>query len=185
MIKRIVGITALIGALFFVFSYEHQISYHISNFTDEVKKPFEMAKFVAEPAEAHILMPVERIKKQQIADTWGAPRDTDRTHEGQDIFAKKGTPILSATEGYIVRIGENTLGGKTVSVLGRGGYRYYYAHLDNYAPELSVGQKVSTTTIIGFVGNTGNAAKTPAHLHFGIYTPKGPINPLTLLTDRT
>lgn len=131
-----------------------------------------------------IAMPLEDVLKRQIADTWGAPRGTGRRHEGQDIFAPKGTPVLSATNGYIYRIGENNLGGQTVSVIGAGGRVYYYAHLDKYAPGIEVGDPVTTRTVLGYVGTTGNAAGTPPHLHFGIYTMSGAINPLPLLTDR-
>lgn len=131
-----------------------------------------------------IAMPLQDVAKRQIADTWGAPRGTGRMHEGQDIFAPKGTPVLSATKGYVYKIGENNLGGRTVSVISAGGRVYYYAHLDGYAPGLEVGNPVTTRTVLGYVGTTGNAAGTPPHLHFGIYTATGAINPLPLLTDR-
>ena len=130
-------------------------------------------------------MPLENISKRAIADTWQAARGTVRRHEGQDIFAPRGTPILSATRGIIYNIGENTLGGQTVSVIGSGGRVYYYAHLDAYARDIKVGEWVTTRTVLGYVGTTGNAQGTPPHLHFGIYTPTGAINPLPLLTDRT
>lgn len=135
--------------------------------------------------DAKIVMPLPEVAKRQISDTWHAPRGTDRLHEGQDIFAPKGTPILSATNGFVYNIGENNLGGQTVSVIGAGGRIYYYAHLDAYAPGLAVGDRVNTRTVLGYVGTTGNAQGTPPHLHFGIYTSSGAINPLPLLTDRT
>jgi len=124
---------------------------------------------------------------RKIADTWHAPRSGGRMHEGQDIFAPKGTKILSATNGYVYKIGENNLGGQTVSVISSGGRIYYYAHLDEYAPGLKVGDPVTTRTLLGFVGTTGNAQGTPPHLHFGVYTFGfgDAINPLPLITDRT
>ena len=131
-----------------------------------------------------LAMPLADVEKKQIADTWHAPRGTDRLHEGQDIFAPKGTPVLSATSGFVYNIGENNLGGQTVSVIGAGGRVYYYAHLDAYAPGLAVGDRVTTRTVLGYVGTTGNAQGTPPHLHFGIYTSSGAINPLPLLADR-
>lgn len=131
-----------------------------------------------------LAMPVQDVSRKQIANTWQAPRGADRLHQGQDIFAPRGTPILSATEGYVVRIGENSLGGQTVSVVGAGGRVYYYAHLDSYAPRLAEGDYVTTQTVLGYVGTTGNAAGTPPHLHFGVYAPGGAINPLPLLSDR-
>ena len=129
-------------------------------------------------------MPVQGVSKSQVADSWHVPREGDRLHEGQDIFARRGTPVLSATDGYVVRIGENNLGGQTVSVLGAGGRVYYYAHLDSYAPNLSIGDHVMTETVLGYVGTTGNAAGTPPHHHFGVYAREGALNPLPLLSDR-
>lgn len=140
--------------------------------------------YIKEP-DRKISMPFDDVSRRQIADTWHAPRGTGRQHEGQDIFAPKGTPILSATNGYIYKVGENNLGGQTVSVISAGGRVYYYAHLDRYAPNLAVGDPVTTRTVLGYVGTTGNASGTPPHLHFGIYTMSGAINPLPLLTDRT
>src|SRR5262245_52678762 len=67
--------------------------------------------YTLEP-ESKISMPLEDVAKRQITDTWHAPRGTDRLHEGQDIFAAKGTPVLSATRGFVYNIGENNLGGQ-------------------------------------------------------------------------
>ena len=144
-----------------------------------------VARLSMEEPDTKLAMPLPDVSKRQIADTWHAPRGTDRLHEGQDIFAPKGTPILSATNGFVYNIGENNLGGQTVSVIGAGGRVYYYAHLDAYAPGLAVGDRVNTRTVLRYVGTTGNAQGTPPHLHFGIYTSNGAINPLPLLTDRT
>lgn len=144
-----------------------------------------VARLYTQEPHRKIAMPLQDVSKKQIADTWHAPRGTGRLHEGQDIFAPKGTPVLSATNGYVFKVGENNLGGQTVSVISAGGRVYYYAHLDAYAPGLEVGDPVTTRTVLGFVGTTGNAQGTPPHLHFGIYTGTGAINPLPLLTDRS
>jgi murein DD-endopeptidase MepM/ murein hydrolase activator NlpD len=151
---------------------------------DNLRFYARVAHLYTQEPDRQIAMPLEDVTKRQIADTWGAPRGVGRTHEGQDIFAPKGTPILSATNGYIYKIGENNLGGQTVSVISAGGRVYYYAHLDRYAPGLEVGDRVTTRTVLGYVGTTGNAVGTPPHLHFGVYTTTGAINPLPLLTDR-
>ena len=143
-----------------------------------------VAKLYTQSPDTKIAMPLEDVSKKEVANTWGAPRGTGRRHEGQDIFAPRGTPILSATNGYIFKIGENNLGGQTVSVISKGGRIYYYAHLDRYANGIEVGDRVTTRTVLGYVGTTGNAQGTPPHLHFGIYTFTGAINPLPLLTDR-
>lgn len=144
----------------------------------------QVARLYSQDPDRRLAMPLEDVSKRQIADTWGAPRGTGRRHEGQDIFAPKGTPVLSATSGFVYNIGENNLGGQTVSVIGAGGRVYYYAHLDKYAPGLEEGDRVTTHTVLGYVGTTGNAVGTPPHLHFGIYTASGAINPLPMLTDR-
>ena len=140
--------------------------------------------------DAELLMPVEGVTMSQVSDTWGAARSEGRTHEGTDIFAPTGTSIYSATPGYVYRIGTNPYGGNVVTVVGGAGVRYYYAHLSAFAEGLEEGQYVTTDTVLGFVGNTGNAATTPPHLHFGVYP--GPYetcewqaeNPYSLLVDR-
>jgi murein DD-endopeptidase MepM/ murein hydrolase activator NlpD len=143
-----------------------------------------VAQLYTKDPDKKLTMPVQDVEKKQIANTWQAPRDGGRRHEGQDIFAPRGTPIFSATEGYVARIGDNSLGGQTVSVVGAGGRTYYYAHLDSYAPRLAEGDYVTTQTLLGYVGTTGNAAGTPPHLHFGVYAAGGATNPLPLLKDR-
>lgn len=143
-----------------------------------------VAQLYTKEPDQTIAMPVQDVSKEQIANTWHAPRGSDRLHEGQDIFAARGTPVLSATEGYIVNIGENNLGGQTISVVGAGGRTYYYAHLDSYAPHVAEGDYVTKQTLLGYVGTTGNAGGTPPHLHFGVYAPGGAMNPLPLLRDR-
>lgn len=146
-----------------------------------------IARLYSQNPHSKIKMPVADVTRREVADTWGAPRSGSRTHEGQDIFAPKGTKVLSATNGYIYKIGENNLGGQTVSVISSGGRIYYYAHLDSYAPGIKVGDPVTTRSLLGFVGTTGNAQGTPPHLHFGVYTfgYGNAINPLPLITDRT
>jgi peptidoglycan LD-endopeptidase LytH len=140
--------------------------------------------------DSYLLMPVAEVRVRQVADTWGAPRGGGRLHEGQDIFAPRGTPIYAAADGFVWRMGYGRLGGNYLFVVGAGGRRYYYAHLEAYAEGLNVGDYVTRETVIGFVGNTGNALATPPHLHFGIYAGSrrtcdyAVINPLPLLKDR-
>ncbi|MDZ7705112.1 MAG: M23 family metallopeptidase [Trueperaceae bacterium] len=147
------------------------------------------AMLPAEP-DTRLRMPVSGVRVSQVADTWGAPRGVGRRHEGQDIFAPRGTPIYSATEGYLWRIGTSQRGGLTVWVVGPGGRRYYYAHLERYGENIREGDYVTTDTIIGYVGNTGNAVTTPPHLHFGVYygsrrtCNRQVFDPLPLLVNR-
>ncbi len=154
-------------------------------FADKFVFFVHVAKLYTKDPDKTLAMPVQDVSKKQVANTWHAPRDGGRLHEGQDIFAPRGTAILSATEGYVANIGENSLGGQTVSVIGAGGRTYYYAHLEGYAPHLAEGDYVTTQTLLGYVGTTGNAAGTPPHLHFGVYElSRGAMNPLPLLSDR-
>jgi murein DD-endopeptidase MepM/ murein hydrolase activator NlpD len=154
-------------------------------FADRLVFFVHVAQLYTKDPDKKLAMPLEDVSTRQIANTWHAPRDGGRLHEGQDIFAPRGTPVISATEGYVVNIGENSLGGQAVSVIGAGGRVYYYAHLDAYAPHLAEGDYVTTQTPLGYVGTTGNASGTPPHLHFGVYEPaRGAMNPLPLLSDR-
>lgn len=160
------------------------ISRDANQIVDGLALNFKIARLSLNQPDQKLALPVQKIRAKQIHDTWHAARSEGRLHQGQDIFAPRGTPVYSATEGYVVRIGENRLGGRTVSVIGAGRRMYYYAHLDSYARDLSIGDHVTTETVVGYVGTTGNARGTPPQLHFGVYTTGGAINPLPLLVDR-
>jgi peptidoglycan LD-endopeptidase LytH len=131
------------------------------------------------PALISVGVPVVGVRKSQIVDTWGAARGAGRKHEGVDIFAPTGTPVLSVSDGLVVRVGEDPLGGQIVTVWGAGNRRYY-AHFSRFGP-FKTGEIVREGDLIGFVGQTGNARTTPPHLHFGVYTPDGAINPFPIL----
>jgi peptidoglycan LD-endopeptidase LytH len=169
----------------FVYSHWQSISETTQKASEKFLLPFRLARLSAKAPDQSLAMPIASLKVKQVTNTWGADRSGNRKHEGQDLFAPRGTPIYSATEGYVVRMGENSLGGNTVSVLGAGGRVYYYAHLDSYASTLAVGDFVTPNTVLGKVGTTGNAKGTPPHLHFGVYSPGGVLNPLPLLTNRS
>jgi murein DD-endopeptidase MepM/ murein hydrolase activator NlpD len=100
-------------------------------------------------------------------DTFGAPRSGGRTHQGDDLMSPRGTPVVAAQTGNAVR-DPNDLGGNSVLVYADNGDYTYYAHLDSYGAE----GHVSFGTVIGYVGNTGDAAGGPTHLHFE-YHPSG------------
>jgi murein DD-endopeptidase MepM/ murein hydrolase activator NlpD len=125
-------------------------------------------------------VPVRGVEPRGLRDTWHGARSEGRKHEGIDIFARRGTAVTSSTEGIVLRVSSNRLGGQVVWVLGPGGQRHYYAHLDRYAA-IADGQRVRAGTVLGYVGTTGNAAGTPPHLHYGIYEAAGAINPYPIL----
>ncbi len=122
--------------------------------------------------------PVAGKGNAAIGSFWGMERDGGkRRHEGIDIFAKKGTPVVAITDGTVSYTGERGIGGKQVWLRdGLFGKSLYYAHLDGFA--VVAGTRVKAGDTLGYVGNTGNARFTPAHLHFGIYTMGGAVNPL-------
>ena len=76
--------------------------------------------------------------------------------------------MLAAADGEVWWIGRNTLGGNAITIVGAGLCVYYYAHLDRFAKNLEPGDRVHAGDVIGAVGNTGDAAGLPTHLHFGI-----------------
>ena len=156
----------------------------ITEFFEKITLPIKIARLSWLPADKEVLMPVYGIRVREVQDSWQAPRPDGRFHEGQDIFGDRGTPVFSGTDGYVIRMGVAELGGNYVYVAGAGGRRYYYAHLDRVAEGLKIGQKITTDTVVGFVGNTGNAENTPPHLHFGIYVLRKAIDPLPLLVNR-
>jgi murein DD-endopeptidase MepM/ murein hydrolase activator NlpD len=117
--------------------------------------------------------------KSKIGSFWGDTRDGGkRSHEGIDIFAKKGTPVVALCDGIIVSSATTPRGGKNLWLQSfRFPWRAYYAHLDQ--KKVREGQFVRKGQVIGTVGNTGNAKYTPSHLHFGIYKMfGGAVNPL-------
>jgi len=129
-------------------------------------------------------VPVKGIKPTQLQDTWGAARSGGRRHEGIDIFAKTGTPVLSTTVGVVQKISSGGLGGKAIWVLGPQLTRHYYAHLDDFG-RFKVGDRVKVGDKLGTVGDTGNAKGGRPHLHYGIYWANGQAtNPYPFFTQR-
>ena len=121
--------------------------------------------------------------KASIGSFWGASRDGGkRNHEGIDIFAPKRTPVVAAADGMVTGVREGGIGGKVIWMRPAGkDLSLYYAHLDEQL--VHAGQRVKKGEILGLVGNTGNARTTPAHLHFGIYTYGGAIDPLDFVQE--
>jgi murein DD-endopeptidase MepM/ murein hydrolase activator NlpD len=144
---------------------------------------WRMARLLSAEPPARVTIPVRGVEPGAFSDTWGADRSGGRSHQGIDIFARRNTPVVSATEGVVVRAGENALGGRTITVMGPGGWRHYYAHLEKWAGR-EEGDWVLPGDVIGFVGTTGNAPRDAPHLHYGIYTREGAINPFPFLVAR-
>lgn len=117
-----------------------------------------------------LIIPVKGIESDELRDTFGAARSGGRTHQAIDIMAKKGTPVLAADDGYVLRVGRNDLGGKVIYLSDpKKRLVYYYAHLDTQRRGLSEGDRVRRGDRIGTVGYTGNATKDAPHLHFQVF----------------
>ncbi len=109
-------------------------------------------------------------------DTWGAARSGGRVHLGTDIMAPSGAKELAYADGVVSDEHSNTLGGIVLYLQGDNGDEYYYAHLSGYA--VAEGARVKAGQAVGYVGNTGDARYTAAHLHFEVHPGGGsPVNP--------
>ncbi|MFN2504088.1 MAG: murein hydrolase activator EnvC [Acidimicrobiales bacterium] len=113
-----------------------------------------------------------------FSDDYGAPRGGGFSHQGNDILAPRGTPVVANVDGVVVQR-RNTLGGLSYFLNGDDGDSYYGAHLDSYGAS----GRVTAGTVIGTVGTTGDAAGGPPHLHFEIHPGgSGNINPYPTLS---
>ena len=115
---------------------------------------------------------------------FGDPRDGGaRSHEGEDIMADKDTPIISSTAGIVLRTETGASEGNAVYAAAPGGYTYVYMHLDKFGEGVSSGTVLEPGSLIGYVGNTGDAAGGATHLHFEVHDPSGtPVDPMQFLT---
>jgi peptidoglycan LD-endopeptidase LytH len=132
-------------------------------------------------ATASLAFPIRAPGENPIQSYWGASRDAGtRKHEGVDIFAPRLTPVIAAADGRVTRVNENNLGGKVVWMRpDNKNYTLYYAHLDSQL--VKDGQEVVVGDTLGLMGNTGNAKRTAPHLHFGVYSMNGAIDPLPFI----
>jgi murein DD-endopeptidase MepM/ murein hydrolase activator NlpD len=105
------------------------------------------------------------------ADTYGAARGdvSGGWHHGDDLFAALGAPVLAVEHGTVFSVGWNDVGGWRLWLRDDRGNEFYYAHLSAYSPLAVNGAIVSAGDVLGFVGNTGDAAGTPYHLHFEVH----------------
>jgi murein DD-endopeptidase MepM/ murein hydrolase activator NlpD len=120
-----------------------------------------------------------------FVNDWGQPRSGWRVHLGTDVFAARGSRNVAIADGVIVRH-PNKLGGNAIWLEARDGHKYYSAHLESYAGHFNAKgrRRVKQGDLIGYSGNTGNAAGGPVHTHFEIHPGGGAaINPYPALRE--
>src|SRR5687768_16606815 len=140
-----------------------------------------------------LVIPVEGFRAEDLRSDFDDPRSGGRKHEGIDIRAPRGTPVLAVVDGTIKKLFTSKAGGLTIYHYDESEENcYYYAHLDRYADGLTEGMKVTRGTVIGYVGLSGNAPPNTPHLHFSVtrllptkeWWKGEPVDPYPLLTAR-
>ncbi len=108
-----------------------------------------------------------------FTNDWGGTRSGDRVHQGIDLFAKEATPVVAEVNGVIFNVGWNDVGGWRYWIRDQWGNEYYHAHLSSFSPAAVEGSQVTAGTVLGFIGNTGDAKTTPPHMHYEIHPAGG------------
>lgn len=137
----------------------------------------------APPAEAaggraagsKLLIPVQGVEAASLVDTYEQARGQGRRHDAIDIAAPRGTPVLAASDGVVLKRFRSERGGITLYQLAPDRRTiYYYAHLDRYAPGMAEGRALRRGEVLGYVGDTGDAEPGNYHLHFEVTTTPDP-----------
>lgn len=144
-----------------------------------------------------ISFPVEADQATHHND-WGDSRKGGRSHRGNDLMAPKMTGVYAFADGVVATVARGTRPGRYVRIEHEGGWTSYYMHLNNdnigtddnraswhltVAPGIEEGTEVSLGQLIGWVGDSGNAERTPPHLHFELRYRNRPINPYPILAE--
>jgi murein DD-endopeptidase MepM/ murein hydrolase activator NlpD len=121
--------------------------------------------------------------EHSFSDDYGAPRADTGAHEGNDIFAATGTPVVAVCDGSLNRVGTLPISGNRLWVkCDKGDDAFFYAHLSAFATDTRNGLKVKAGQVLGFVGSTGDAEQTPPHCHFEVHPHNGgPVDPYPFL----
>jgi hypothetical protein len=107
-----------------------------------------------------------------VADDFGAARQIG-AHQGNDVFAPFGAPVLAVADGVVEKVGTLPISGNRLWLRTADGDEFFYAHLSAFSPAAVNGRRVEAGTVLGFTGNTGDAEPTPPHVHFEIHPDGG------------
>jgi len=133
---------------------------------------------------ASLGFPVLGYDHRAIGSGFGVSRDGGRRkHHGVDVFTKRHTPVIAPSKAFVRRVSESDIGGLNIWLHDqKRGLHLYFAHLQTQ--EVKKNTYVEPGQRIGTVGNTGNARRTPPHLHFGIYASgEGPVDPVNFIKE--
>lgn len=126
------------------------------------------------------VFPVPKGYHYTYRGTWGSSRGWGgrRIHEGTDIFAGYGVPVVSTSYGVIEVMGWNEYGGWRVGIRDNHNTYHYFAHLAYFDKGIKEGDVVKPGTLLGYVGSSGygkegTSGKFPPHLHYGVYKYNG------------
>ena len=115
------------------------------------------------------MVPVHGVSPRDLRDSFNDARGGGRAHRATDIMAPRGTPVVAAIDGEVVRLQQSAAGGLTAYLTdSERRYIYYYAHLDRYSAEILQTVRVKQGLVIGYVGTSGNAPPDTPHLHFQV-----------------
>jgi murein DD-endopeptidase MepM/ murein hydrolase activator NlpD len=126
-------------------------------------------------SDSGFLIPVQGVEAASLVDTYEQARGQGRRHDAIDIMAPRGTPVLAAWDGVVMKLFRSERGGTTLYQLAPDRRTVlYYAHLDRYAPGIAEGRVLRRGDVLGYVGDTGDAGPGNYHLHFEVTTTADP-----------
>jgi murein DD-endopeptidase MepM/ murein hydrolase activator NlpD len=137
-----------------------------------------------------LIVPVAGVQPEELHNDFNAARSGGRRHNAIDILAPYGTPVISADDGFVVKLSRNNAGGIVLYATDpEERVVYYYAHLAGYYDGVTAGKAIAKGDTLGYVGTSGNAPEDTPHLHFqitrmrpgGRYWAGAPLNPYPLL----
>lgn len=122
------------------------------------------------------------VAPSNLTPNFGDPR-TNHPHQGEDIMAVKGTPVVSPTAAVVLGVKTEAISGNMVYTANPGGETFFYIHLDRFGEGVVAGKVLEPGSLIGYIGNTGDASGGAAHLHFEVHNSADtPIDPFPRLT---
>lgn len=142
-----------------------------------------------------VYFPHEDVESRFTND-WGDARSGGRGHKGTDVFGEKHSAVVAVADGFITAMEHGPRAGYNVRIEHQDGWETWYLHLNNdtlgtddgaagafgaFPPELELGMFVPAGTVVGYVGDSGNAEGSSSHTHFELHTGRRAINPYPYL----